>query len=316
MKISPLISVIVPVYNVQQYLRQCVDSIIGQTYSDLEIILVDDGSTDGSGRICDEYARQDARVSVIHKENGGLSSARNAGIELARGERVLFIDSDDYWAVSDLLEVIVNSLCDENLVIWRYRRCKEDENLSLSKGTYQIKQFNLEEDYRYLFKTGALFASACYLAIPRIWFSNQRLRFEINALSEDVEWFAEVLSMVRDITLIDAPLYVYRMRQNSISNTGSKRALQCSREHIANLKAKCSGLPSMPMRVYLAEQTANYYIILSRSRDAENRRLETNEFVPLLDYVVRLRSKVIRSFVRVVGLNGALYFLRLLDYLI
>ncbi|KAF3371822.1 glycosyl transferase family 2, partial [Enterococcus faecium] len=90
------ISIIVPVYKVEKYLRKCVDSILAQTFTDFEVILVDDGSPDNSGKICDEYAEKDNRVRVIHKENGGLSSARNAGIDVARGKYLGFVDSDDY----------------------------------------------------------------------------------------------------------------------------------------------------------------------------------------------------------------------------
>ena len=92
----PTISVIVPVYKVEPYIRKCVDSILGQTFSDIQVILVDDGSPDQCGKICDEYAKQDNRVEVIHKENGGLSDARNAGIPYAKGEYIIFLDSDDY----------------------------------------------------------------------------------------------------------------------------------------------------------------------------------------------------------------------------
>ena len=93
---KPLISIIVPVYNVEAYLAKCVDSILAQTYTNLEIILVNDGSSDGCGRICDEYAKQDKRIKVIHKQNGGLSDARNVSIDVATGEFITFIDSDDY----------------------------------------------------------------------------------------------------------------------------------------------------------------------------------------------------------------------------
>lgn len=90
------ISVIVPVYNVEKYLSRCIDSIISQTFSDFELILVDDGSTDSSGKICDEYGKKDGRVKVIHKRNGGLSSARNCGLENAKGNYICFVDSDDW----------------------------------------------------------------------------------------------------------------------------------------------------------------------------------------------------------------------------
>ena len=91
-----MISVIVPIYNVEKYLIKCIESIINQTYKDLEIILVDDGSTDSSGKICDEFATKDNRIKVIHKKNGGLSSARNIGLDICKGNYISFIDSDDY----------------------------------------------------------------------------------------------------------------------------------------------------------------------------------------------------------------------------
>ncbi len=93
---NPLISVVIPVYKVEKYLRECVDSVINQTYKNLDIILVDDGSPDKCPAICDEYAEKDTRVRVIHRKNGGLSAARNSGIDIARGEYITFIDSDDY----------------------------------------------------------------------------------------------------------------------------------------------------------------------------------------------------------------------------
>ncbi len=110
---KPLISIIVPVYNVENYIRRCVDSLINQTYKNLEIILVDDGSPDNSGAICDEYAQRDSRVKVIHKENGGVSSARNIGLENARGEYIGFIDSDDY-VDAQMYEVLYTSLSDND----------------------------------------------------------------------------------------------------------------------------------------------------------------------------------------------------------
>src|SRR5690606_27273688 len=92
----PKVSVIIPVYNAEKYLRECIDSVLAQTFDDFELLLINDGSTDGSGKICDEYAQKDARVKVFHKENGGVSSARNLGLDNAKGEWITFIDSDDW----------------------------------------------------------------------------------------------------------------------------------------------------------------------------------------------------------------------------
>ncbi|MBR3654561.1 MAG: glycosyltransferase [Elusimicrobia bacterium] len=109
--IKPLISVIIPIYNIEQYLKQCVDSIVNQTYKNLEIILVDDGSADNSVRICDEYALKDNRIKVIHKQNAGVSAARNDGLNIAKGEYIAFVDGDDYIGLKtfeDVLELLLN----------------------------------------------------------------------------------------------------------------------------------------------------------------------------------------------------------------
>ncbi|MFR2551722.1 MAG: glycosyltransferase [Clostridioides difficile] len=120
----PKISIIVPVYNVEKYLEKCVRSILAQTFTDFELILVDDGSLDSSGAMCDQFAEQDQRVKVIHKENGGLSDARNAGIELATGEYLGFVDSDDYIA-DDMYELLYTNIV------------KEDADLSIC-GIYDV----------------------------------------------------------------------------------------------------------------------------------------------------------------------------------
>ena len=111
-----MISVIVPVYNVEKYIRKCLDSIVNQTYRDLEIILVDDGSTDASGAICDEYAEKDIRIKVIHKENGGQSSARNLGLDIATGEYIGFVDSDDTIEL-ETYHLLVSSMQGNDIVI-------------------------------------------------------------------------------------------------------------------------------------------------------------------------------------------------------
>ena len=111
-----LITIVVPVYKVEQYLDKCVNSIINQTYKNLEIILVDDGSPDNCGKMCDEYAKNDNRIVVIHKENGGLSDARNAGIEIAKGKYISFIDSDDY-VTEDYVEFLYALISNNNVEV-------------------------------------------------------------------------------------------------------------------------------------------------------------------------------------------------------
>ena len=120
MRKHSLISVIVPIYKVQDYLKECIESIINQTYSDIEVILVDDGSPDRCPQMCDEWAKRDSRIKVVHKKNGGLSSARNAGLDVAKGEYISFVDSDDFICKDAL----------ENL----YNRIKDDKSIGITSG--------------------------------------------------------------------------------------------------------------------------------------------------------------------------------------
>ena len=157
-----MISVVVPVYNVEKYFAECVDSVLGQTYADYEIILVDDGATDSSGRMCDEYARKDARIRVIHQPNGGLSAARNTGLDAARGEYVYFLDSDDYiepHALADLMETAEREQADvvffDGFVF--FDECEADDSVSkyIRKAAYatengreMLRKLLLNEEYR------------------------------------------------------------------------------------------------------------------------------------------------------------------------
>lgn len=137
----PTISVIIPVYNTEQYLHRCIDSVLAQTYQDFELLLIDDGSKDSSGTICDEYAAKDARVRVFHKENGGVSSTRNLGLDHARGEWVTFVDSDD-WVSKDYLDDLIRH-SDSDLVIADFTVEGEGQwNENLPVGKWQGKDLN------------------------------------------------------------------------------------------------------------------------------------------------------------------------------
>ena len=121
------ISIVIPVYNVEKYLQECVDSVVKQSYKNIEIILVDDGSKDNSPKLCDELAKTDDRIKVIHKENGGLSSARNAGMKVITGDYFVFLDSDDYWTDLDFLKKIVNDklIMNPDIIIFGYSKDKK-----------------------------------------------------------------------------------------------------------------------------------------------------------------------------------------------
>ena len=158
-----MVSIIVPVYNIERYLPQCMNSLFAQTAPDFEVILVDDGSTDGSAALCDQYAKQDARVQVIHKKNGGLSSARNAGLDAATRPYLLFLDGDDYLApsaIQSLLE-IASANADFDFIQFQYAETDGSWQADPAQAVEPRVCTDLYEMFRYLYQRGGVAASAC-----------------------------------------------------------------------------------------------------------------------------------------------------------
>lgn len=210
-----MVSIIVPVYNISEYLPACVESLRKQTYTDVEIILVDDGSMDGSGALCDEYASEDSRIRVVHKENGGLSSARNAGLEVAAGEWILFVDGDDYLvqdAVKLLTEVATRHP-DADFVHFLYQE---------TDGSWQPEAQDREEQvltevsafFRYLYDMGGVAASSCTKLFRRALF--RELRFREGIRHEDEELMTRLLPNCQKAVYTHLLLYGYVMRHSSI----------------------------------------------------------------------------------------------------
>ena len=213
-----LISVIVPIYNVQDYLRKCIDSIINQTYRDLEIILIDDGSTDSSGKICDEYLKIDHRIRVYHKKNGGLSSARNAGLKMARGEWIGFVDSDDYIE-HDMYELLLSNMgqdvdivCCSRKVIYPPKAKKQlTYRCALRKGVI----FSREEAMRELLLQRNLSFSVCTKLFRKSLIKD--MQFPYGKTSEDLPFAYEAIKRSRNVAHIGKPKYMNYCRENSIS---------------------------------------------------------------------------------------------------
>jgi glycosyltransferase involved in cell wall biosynthesis len=221
-----MITIIVPVYNVEQYVSNCIESIIGQTYKELEIILVDDGSTDSSGHICDRYAQKDARIKVIHKQNGGLSDARNVGLDVATGEYIGFVDGDDFVSSTmyeKLLGIITSQEAD--LVICDYEEVRKNgynpENQIEDDGHIQIVEGNDVFDLVTSLETKNIVAwNKLY---KKEIFSD--LRYESGRLHEDQWIIPYVVEKCSRIAYTDAKLYYYVFRDDAISKVkvSSKR---------------------------------------------------------------------------------------------
>ena len=217
-KNKPLISVIVPVYKVEKYLKKCVESILAQSYTNLEIILVDDGSPDNCGKLCDEFSKKYSRICVIHKQNGGLSSARNAGIDIAQGEYIGFVDSDDTiepYMYEKLYGAIYNdktklAVCAINYI---YEDGKKVNKPPLGRNCkFDFYHAIVEMNTHRLFDMGA-----CSKLYHKSLFDD--LRFPVGKLSEDYYIMFKIFDRAQSISYLDIPCYNYLQRNNSITHS-------------------------------------------------------------------------------------------------
>jgi len=220
----PLISIVVPIYNVEDYLGRCVNSIISQTYKNLEILLVDDGSPDGCGRICDEYMRIDSRVKVIHKNNGGLSDARNVAIDIASGDYILCVDSDDYVHHA-MVETLYLSLkkykCDISIASHLDVTDQYKSDLS-SKKENQTKVFNTQSGLETMLYQKGITTSAWGKLYKAELFTD--VRYPKGKLCEDLDTTYRLFAKSKKIVLNSAKLYFYLQRNNSIIKSSFKPA--------------------------------------------------------------------------------------------
>lgn len=207
----PVISVIVPVYKVEKYLKKCVDSILNQTFADFELWLVDDGSPDNCPQMCDEYAEQDSRIKVIHKENGGLSDARNAALDCITGEYVCFVDSDDY-ITDDALETLYSALIRNNADIAVGNMISFDENGQEKDFYFPVTEETVLENSEILMTMN----QPC--AQNRLYKAEifKKLRYPVGRLYEDVFLWHKVLAQVDKIVLTGKVDYYYLVRAGSI----------------------------------------------------------------------------------------------------
>lgn len=228
----PLISVIVPVYKVEAYLDRCVESIVNQTYRNLEIILVDDGSPDNCPAMCDEWAKKDSRIKVIHKPNGGLSDARNAGMAIASGEYIGFVDSDD-WLAPEMYERLANALEQDgsDIAACGVEMVWEDETPSCMLTKSGNCVLNREEAMRAIIEESWLKQPVWY----KLYKADQvrDILFPVGKYHEDVFWSYQAIGRAEKVSVIDYVGYFYWQRSGSIM--GEKYSLK----RLDSIQAKC-----------------------------------------------------------------------------
>lgn len=213
------VSVIIPVYNVENYVKKCIDSVINQTYTNIEIILVDDGSTDSCGSICKEYSLRDNRILVIHKKNGGLSEARNVGLSYAKGNYILFVDGDDYIE-KNMIEKLYNTILsnDSDMALCNFFYVDENEEVcgvspeinteNLDKYSAQKMLFEEDKEVPYIVMWNKLFKKEIL----------DDIRFPIGKIHEDEFVIHHIYDRCQSISVITDRLYYYVQRKGSIIN--------------------------------------------------------------------------------------------------
>lgn len=218
------ISIIVPVYNVEKYLDRCISSILEQSFTDFQLILVNDGSKDNSGTICDEYAKKDSRIKVIHQDNLGLSAARNIGIEASQGKYITFIDSDDFIH-TNMLYILYNNLLENkaDISVCNYNLVYEDKLTATNLGNNHIEVYNnIESVKKILEKSETVMIIAWGKLYKRDLFDD--IRYPVGKYHEDEFVTYKLLYKSTKVVVTDAKLYYYLQRSNSI--TGSTYSLK------------------------------------------------------------------------------------------
>lgn len=240
----PKISIIVPVYGVEKYVNRCIQSIVNQTYKNIEIILVDDGSPDNCPLICDEWAKEDLRIKVIHKKNGGLSDARNVGLQIASGELIGFVDSDD-WISEDMYQLLYEDMVnnDSDISACGVKIIWEDNKFELltPEGSYL---FNQQEAMEAIIKETKLKQPVVY----KLYKSDliKDIMFPVGKYHEDVFWSYKAIGKAHKVSIFDTPCYFYFQRKNSImGSTYSLKRLDSLEAKLERLKFIENNFPDL-----------------------------------------------------------------------
>ena len=284
-------SVIIPVYNVKEYLSDCIDSVLAQSISDYEVILVNDGSTDGSGELCDQYAEKYPQIHTVHQQNQGVSVARNTGLEKATGEYVLFLDSDDWWE-PNLLELL-NPVTEKapDLVEFGYKTINADGQMVCTYPNLLAEGARGSEHLQHLFQNNTMpIGSSCASAYRRQFMLDCKLRFPVGVrYGEDLKFRIGILEHATCVYSLRNVPYCYRMRQTSVTHNLS---IQNFSDVIFVISEIC--------RAYPLPATTNYYCMRLLSvhsltrKEAQKLKPLYRENQDLLRLTSGSRSRIIR----------------------
>ena len=321
---NPLFSIIIPVYNVEKYLEQCLNSVLHQNFEDYEVIVVNDGSTDNSSVICDTYVQIDTRIKVIHKDNGGLSDARNFGVKAAIGSYVIFLDSDDYWQDLYFLTAIaevVTTKPEVMIVNFGWTKYFASTN-QFVKDQRVFSVPHIADHSKYitsLLQKDLYVASAWNKCVKRVFLVENNLFFRKGLRSEDMAWCGDLLYLMPEMACLHNYSYIYRQeRLNSITATVDHKHLYDIIKMIKVALQNSEKLPPNEKLIYLSFFAVQYLTLLFNLKTSRKEDPALfNDIYRLkiilendLNFKVKLANKVsmffgFKSLVKVLHLYGA-----------
>lgn len=310
--VNPFFSIIVPVYKVEEYLDQCVKSVLVQSFIEYELILVNDGSPDECGAMCNVYAGKDPRVKVIHKDNGGLSSARNAGLESAKGEYIIFLDSDDFWDDSTALKNIKNNLSETNadVLVFPAKRYygteKETTNIvNCRVERERIIDKSVVDAIEYLIKNNIYRAAAWNKVISKKIIDEYSMRFKEGLLSEDMDWCGDLLLYCKRFDYYEKPFYCYRQqRKGSITSSKTEKLVHDKIYMCMKGLSQAKSLNDKSMSQLLASYYAyEYSVAIGVSSGIKDKQIinDMKSLKRLLDYDISDKVKKVNKLRKIVG---------------
>lgn len=263
-QMNDVISIVVPVYKVENEIDRCVKSLLSQTYTNIEIILVDDGSPDNCPKICDEYAKKDGRVSVVHKQNGGLSDARNAGLKVANGKYILYVDSDDYIDLDTCQRFIdaVGGEEDIDIIVGNAIMHKENATEMITHNSLQVgKTYDAHQVIKISINAKEWYAPACLNMYRKEFLISNELFFKVGIYFEDMQMLPRVFLTASKIRVIEGTFYHYIIRNDSIT-TSVKNAKKENDtfENLAEWKEMFDKVSDVELRKYLYGMLMRCYL--------------------------------------------------------
>ena len=312
-------SIIIPVYNVEKYLDKCILNVMNQTFTDFEVILIDDGSTDTSGMKCDLISKTDSRIKVFHQKNSGSSVARNEGIRIANGEYIIFLDSDDFWINYDLLAILDKKICKNGADVISFNYCKVTGN-KMGKPYFPIMKdmpdnFSKERKISFIADNGIWGSSSWNKVIKSELFYQHDLYFRKGITSEDIDWSFRVAIYADTFDYVGITGLAYVQRENSISHSITIEKVKQLESNINVCEKLLKNVTKDKEKIlypYLAYQVGILMVNVALIKDYIKDEQKNRDVRRLLKYLKYSKNKKLQLFgliVRFFGLNNGIHLL-------